>query len=32
MEVDDKGEISFALDMRVQSDREKGILKLSQPK
>src|SRR4051812_28888146 len=30
MEVDDKGTISFALDMRVQRDPEKGILKLSQ--
>jgi len=30
MEVDDKGPISFALDMRVQRDPTKGILKLSQ--
>ena len=30
MEVDDKGTLSFALDMRIQRDVEKGILKLSQ--
>ena len=30
MEVDDKGSLTFALDMRVQRDIEKGILKLSQ--
>ena len=30
MEIDDKGPLSFALDMRVQRDPERGILKLSQ--
>ena len=30
MEVEDKGELSFALDMRVQRDPARGILKLSQ--
>ena len=30
MEVDDKGTLDFALDMRIQRDPERGILKLSQ--
>src|SRR5205823_2014741 len=30
MEVTDKGEISFALDMKIERDRENGILKISQ--
>ena len=30
MEVDDQGTLSFALDMRIQRDVEKDILKLSQ--
>src|SRR5204862_3125424 len=30
MEVAEKGEISFALDMKIERDREKGFLKISQ--
>ena len=30
MEVDDKGPLAFALDMRIQRDPKRGILKLSQ--
>jgi len=31
MEIAEKGEISFALNMKIERDREKGILKISQP-
>jgi len=30
MEIDNRGEISYALDMCIETDRERGILKISQ--
>jgi hypothetical protein len=30
MEIENKGEIKFALDMKIETDRQKGILKISQ--
>jgi len=32
MTIDNKGEINFALDTRIQADRERGVLKISQAK